>query len=83
MTLVGRLTVQPELQATSTGRDILRYGIATEHGLKDNKKTSFFNVTSFVPEGGMREFRMGLEKGYVFHFMFFSPAGWFFVGGVG
>ncbi|KUJ12740.1 nucleic acid-binding protein [Mollisia scopiformis] len=63
MTLVGRLVAQPELQATSTGREILKYSVATSHGPRDNQKTSFFNVTSFMPEGAGRDFRQGLEKG--------------------
>jgi hypothetical protein len=41
----------------------MRYGVATDSGRGDNKKTSFFNITSFVPEGGARDFRLGLEKG--------------------
>ncbi|CZR54528.1 related to single-stranded DNA-binding protein [Phialocephala subalpina] len=63
MTIVGRLTAQPELQATSTGREILKYGVATDSGRGDNKKTSFFNVTSFTPEGTQRDFIQSLDKG--------------------
>ncbi|KAE8448447.1 hypothetical protein EG329_009512 [Mollisiaceae sp. DMI_Dod_QoI] len=63
MTIVGRLVNQPELQATSTGREILRYGVATDSGRGESKKTSFFQVTSFLPEGGARDFIQNLEKG--------------------
>jgi hypothetical protein len=65
ITLIGRLAATPELQATSTGREILRYAIATNSGPRDNQRTSFFNVTSFAPEGPQRDFVASLEKGYV------------------
>jgi hypothetical protein len=65
MTIVGRLADTPELQATSTGQEILRYAVGTNSGPRDNQKTSWFRVTSFLPEGPQRDFIAGLDKGFV------------------
>lgn len=66
ITIVGYLADAPELQATSTGRELLRYAVASNSGPRDNRTTSWFRVTSFEPEGPRREFLRGLAKGYVF-----------------
>lgn len=66
MTLIGRLADTPELQATSTGEELLRYAIGVNSGPKDNQKTSWFKVTSFLPDGPQRSFIAGLDKGFVF-----------------
>lgn len=66
MTIIGRLADTPELQATSTGQEILRYAVGTNSGPRDNQKTSWFRVTSFLPEGPQRDFIASLDKGYVF-----------------
>ncbi|EPE31881.1 Nucleic acid-binding protein [Glarea lozoyensis ATCC 20868] len=63
MTIVGRLADTPELQATSTGREILRYAVATNSGPRDNQKSNFFKVTGFLPEGSFRDFITTLDKG--------------------
>ncbi|KAI6246916.1 hypothetical protein HI914_04627 [Erysiphe necator] len=63
ITLVGRLGGTPELQATSTGKEILKYSIGTSIGRGENQKTSWFKVTGFLPEGPQRDFIAGLEKG--------------------
>ncbi|KAH8595728.1 hypothetical protein B0O99DRAFT_686710 [Bisporella sp. PMI_857] len=63
MTIVGRLADTPELHATSTGTELLRYVVGTNSGPRDNQKTSWFRVTSFVPEGPQRDFIAGLDKG--------------------
>jgi hypothetical protein len=65
MTIIGRLADTPELQATSTGQEILRYAVGTNSGPRDNQKTSWFRVTSFLPEGPQRDFIASLDKGYV------------------
>jgi len=63
MTIVGRLADTPELQATSTGQEILKYAVGTNSGPRDNQKTSWFRIVSFLPEGPQRDFIAGLEKG--------------------
>ncbi|KAH8791795.1 hypothetical protein BGZ57DRAFT_749139 [Hyaloscypha finlandica] len=63
MTIIGRLADTPELQATSTGQEILRYAVGTNSGPRDNQKTSWFRVTSFLPEGPHRDFIASLDKG--------------------
>jgi hypothetical protein len=65
MTIIGRLADTPELQATSTGKEILRYAIGVNSGPKDNQTTSWFRVTAFTEEGPQRDFIAGLDKGYV------------------
>ncbi|KAN0115138.1 single-strand binding protein family [Hyaloscypha variabilis] len=63
LTIIGRLADTPELQATSTGQEILRYAVGTSSGPRDNQKTSWFRVTSFLPEGPQRDFIASLDKG--------------------
>lgn len=64
--MVGRLVDTPEIKATSTGTEIMQYAVASDSGFGDNKKVSFFRVTSFVREGAQRDYLAQLEKGYVF-----------------
>jgi single-stranded DNA-binding protein len=64
MILTGRLAAEPELQATSTGQDVIKYALATSYGPKENRHTSWFRVSSFIPEGAQREYILGLQKGY-------------------
>ncbi|KAJ5182575.1 hypothetical protein N7492_000191 [Penicillium capsulatum] len=63
MIITGRLAAEPELHATSSGQEIVRYAVGTSHGKGDNRQTSWFRVTSFVPEGGQRDYILGLQKG--------------------
>lgn len=60
--LIGRLAADPELHATSTGKDVLRYAIGTTHQTKDGPQTSWWRVACF-DEGGRREYVQGLTKG--------------------
>ena len=71
MTIIGHLTATPELKATSTGKEILQYSVATNSGPQDDRKVSFFRVTGFLDEGPQRDFITSLDKGYVEFF----PAG--------
>lgn len=64
ITIVGRLADTPELRASSTGREYLRYAVTSRSGSGENRKTSFFNVSCF-DEGPRREFYQNLPKGYV------------------
>lgn len=66
ITIVGNLAQTPELQATSTGREILKYAVASNRGSGDNSKTSWFRVTSFENEGPRRDYFQSLPKGSVF-----------------
>ena len=63
MTIVGRLADSPEIIATSSGQDVVRYALGTSHGPKDNRQTSWWKVACFAPEGGLREMVLGLGKG--------------------
>ncbi|KAM5351386.1 hypothetical protein ACJ41O_004109 [Fusarium nematophilum] len=62
ITIIGNLADTPELHSTSTGREILRYAVASNSGPRDNRKTSWFRVTSFA-EGPSRDYLMSLPKG--------------------
>jgi single-stranded DNA-binding protein len=63
ITIVGHLGDTPELQATSTGHEVLKYVVASSSGPRDNRQTSWFRVSSFLPEGPQRELLRGLPKG--------------------
>jgi tRNA uridine 5-carboxymethylaminomethyl modification enzyme len=65
ITIIGNLADSPELRASSTGREYLRYAVASNHGSGENRKTSWFNVSCFVPEGNARDFYQSLPKGCV------------------
>ncbi|KAL9070309.1 MAG: hypothetical protein Q9161_005002 [Pseudevernia consocians] len=63
MVIVGRLADSPEIIATSSGQDVIKYALATSSGPKDNRQTSWWNVACFKPEGPGRDLMMGLAKG--------------------
>ncbi|KAI0114864.1 nucleic acid-binding protein [Daldinia grandis] len=63
ITLVGNLGASPEIKATSTGREMVEYAIASNHGSKENRQTSWFKVACFMEEGPRRDFLTGLPKG--------------------
>ncbi|KAL6924516.1 hypothetical protein ACHAPO_003736 [Fusarium lateritium] len=62
ITIVGNLADTPEVHPTSTGREIVRYAVASNSGSRENRKTSWFKVTSFA-EGPHRDYLMSLPKG--------------------
>ncbi|GAB0133219.1 hypothetical protein EsDP_00001631 [Epichloe bromicola] len=62
ISIIGNLADTPEVQPTSTGREILRYAVASNTGPKDNRRTSWFRVTSFA-EGPQKDFLLSLPKG--------------------
>ncbi|KAJ4312355.1 ssDNA-binding protein, mitochondrial [Fusarium piperis] len=62
ITIIGNLADTPELHSTSSGREIIRYAVASNSGPRDNRKTSWFKVTSFS-EGPSRDYLMNLPKG--------------------
>ncbi|KAI1485855.1 hypothetical protein F5X96DRAFT_657850 [Biscogniauxia mediterranea] len=63
ITLVGNLAGPPEIRATSTGRDVIEYSVASNHGSKDNRQTSWFRVATFTEEGPRRDYMANLTKG--------------------
>lgn len=60
--LIGNLGTDPELVATSTGRELIRYTLAVQHGRGENAKTSWFKISSFA-EGAQKEYLLNLTKG--------------------
>lgn len=65
ITIIGNLADTPELRASSTGREFLRYAVASNSGSGEHRKTSWFTVTCFAPEGARRDFYQTLPKGCV------------------
>jgi hypothetical protein len=66
MQLIGRLADSPELQHTSTGRDLVKYALGVSTGPRDengNRATSWFRISSFVPDGPQRDLLLSLPKG--------------------
>ncbi|KAI1132949.1 nucleic acid-binding protein [Nemania abortiva] len=63
ITLVGNLAATPEVKATSTGREIIEYAIASNDGRGENKRTSWFRVATFSEEGPRRDYLTSLPKG--------------------
>lgn len=61
--LIGNLADAPELHTTGSGREMVKYTVATNFGYKENRKTSWFKVNSFEAEGPRRDFLLGLQKG--------------------
>jgi tRNA uridine 5-carboxymethylaminomethyl modification enzyme len=72
ITVVGNLADTPEIRASSTGREYLRYAVASNSGSRENRKTSWFNISSFV-EGGQKDFIGSLPKGCVSFVYFCTP----------
>ncbi|KAG6012706.1 hypothetical protein E4U54_007335 [Claviceps lovelessii] len=62
ITVIGNLADTPEVQTTSSGREILKYAVASNHGPRDNRQTSWFRITSFV-EGPRKDYMLTLPKG--------------------
>ena len=60
MSIIGRLTADPEVITTLSGHECVRYTVAKGHG-KD-KYPSFFRIMMFE-EGKDRETLLGLPKG--------------------
>ncbi|KAL2022300.1 hypothetical protein VTK56DRAFT_5698 [Thermocarpiscus australiensis] len=63
ITIIGNLADTPELRASSTGREYLRYAVASNHGSGEGRRTSWFNVRASVEEGPRRAFLQSLPKG--------------------
>ncbi|KAA6412121.1 MAG: ssDNA binding [Lasallia pustulata] len=63
ITIVGRLAAEPELTATSSGQEMVRYAVGTSYGPRENRQTNWWRVASFAPEGPARAYLTGLEKG--------------------
>lgn len=63
ITLIGNLASPPELTATSTGRELVKYSLATSSGPKDSRVTSWWRVTAFIEPGARRDFLLALDKG--------------------
>ncbi|ELR09518.1 ssDNA-binding protein, mitochondrial [Pseudogymnoascus destructans] len=61
--LIGHLAGAPELTATSTGSEIVKYSLATSSGPRDNRQTSWWNVAAFIEAGARRDFLLALDKG--------------------
>lgn len=50
-TLVGRLGGDPELRSTRSGKTVLGFSVATDHGWGDNKQTLWVRVSVWGKRG--------------------------------
>ncbi|KAG5963327.1 hypothetical protein E4U58_003594 [Claviceps cyperi] len=62
ISIIGHLADTPEALTTSTGKEIVKYAVASNRGPKENRQTSWFRITSFA-DGPRRDFMLGLSKG--------------------
>ncbi|CEJ89446.1 Putative Single-stranded DNA-binding protein [[Torrubiella] hemipterigena] len=62
MSIIGNLADTPEVVTTGSGREIIKYAVASNSGPRDNRQTSWFRVTAFL-EGGRRDYLLTLPKG--------------------
>ncbi|GKZ30125.1 hypothetical protein AbraIFM66950_007904 [Aspergillus brasiliensis] len=60
--ITGRLAGQPEVQATASGQEVIRYTVASNQNSKDKRPPSFFKVSAFS-EGNQRDFITNLQTG--------------------
>lgn len=51
VTLIGRLTADPELRFTSSGTAVCSFTLAVDSGYGDYKRTDFFNVVVWAKSG--------------------------------
>lgn len=66
MQIIGRLADVPELYATSTGKELVRYAVGVPQGPKDeagNRQASWYRVAAFIEEGPQRDYVLNLPKG--------------------
>lgn len=61
--IIGRLAAPVEIITTSSGRELCRYALGTNHGHGEHKATSWWKVAAFLPDGPQRDTLMSLGKG--------------------
>lgn len=49
--LIGRLTKDPELRYTNSGKSVCSFTLAVESGFGDNKRTDFINIVVWSKQG--------------------------------
>jgi hypothetical protein len=62
MSIVGRLGVTPEEVTVSNDRTLVRYVVGSNYGPRDDQKTSWFRVASFV-QGNQKDYLLSVPKG--------------------
>lgn len=62
---MGTLGNTPEIQSTSSGREVLKYSIASNVKVRGESRVSWFKVSNFAIDGARREFFLSLPKGCV------------------
>ncbi|KAL8926740.1 MAG: hypothetical protein Q9208_002814 [Pyrenodesmia sp. 3 TL-2023] len=63
ISIVGRLADVPQMTQTSSGQDVIRYALGTNHGPRENKETSWWKVAAFINDGPFKDSILGLGKG--------------------
>ena len=49
--LIGRLTKDPELRYTNSGKSVCSFTLAVDSGFSDNKRTDFINIVVWSKQG--------------------------------
>lgn len=62
LTVVGRLGADAEVFTSPSGKEMVRYVVATNHGSPDNRQTSWWRVTAFPTSEEGREGMVGRFK---------------------
>jgi len=66
LTLIGRLTADPETVTTSNGQEFIKYTIASNYKSRaGEEKPNFFNVASFEEHG--KQYLSTIKKGCLVH----------------
>lgn len=47
MTVLGRLAAEPEVVTLSSGEEMVKYALATNHGPSENRRTSWWKIVYF------------------------------------
>ncbi|RDA91401.1 hypothetical protein CP533_6896 [Ophiocordyceps camponoti-saundersi (nom. inval.)] len=63
ISIIGSLASDPVSDSTKSGRNLVKYTVASTIGSGDKKTTSLFRVTSFV-DGPRRDTLLKMQKGY-------------------
>jgi len=63
ITVVGRLAATPEVITTSSGQEIIRYAVGTNHGRGEKQSTSWWKVANFPRDEQQKDRMLNLTVG--------------------
>lgn len=65
MIITGRLGSEPELKVTASGREVVKYVVASDYGRAQNRNTDWYRVSYFPDSEGQKNYLLGTPKGYI------------------